>query len=336
MASIERLNLKSYLIKLLIFFGIAFLSAVIGLWAGPIKMSLSDVLSTLFSSDTTKTYYQIIWEIRLPRVLFALAVGGGLSIAGAVFQAMLMNPLAEPYILGISSGGTFGAVLSFVIGASLVGTQLFSFSGAFLVMILVFVLGKRFGELEPNVLLLTGVMIGAFFSAAILLLMTLLNDSLRTAVFWLIGNLSIAPKENLVFVLPVTLIVSFILTMNSNKYNLLSLGIDTAKQLGVNTVAVKNITYVITSIMIGALVSVSGIIGFVGLLIPHICRLIFGTDNRVVFPASFFIGAAYLTLADTLARTLVAPSELPVGAITALIGAPVFVYLLKQKFNVRI
>ena len=336
MASIERLNLKSYLIKLLIFFGIAFLSAVIGLWAGPIKMSLSDVLSTLFSSDTTKTYYQIIWEIRLPRVLFALAVGGGLSIAGAVFQAMLMNPLAEPYILGISSGGTFGAVLSFVIGASLVGTQLFSFSGAFLVMILVFVLGKRFGELEPNVLLLTGVMIGAFFSAAILLLMTLLNDSLRTAVFWLIGNLSIAPKENLVFVLPVTLIVSFILTMNSNKYNLLSLGIDTAKQLGVNTVAVKNITYVITSIMIGALVSVSGIIGFVGLLIPHICRLIFGTDNRVVLPASFFIGAAYLTLADTLARTLVAPSELPVGAITALIGAPVFVYLLKQKFNVRI
>ena len=336
MASIERLNLKSYLIKLLIFFGIAFLSAVIGLWAGPIKMSLSDVLSTIFSSDTTKTYYQIIWEIRLPRVLFALAVGGGLSIAGAVFQAILMNPLAEPYILGISSGGTFGAVLSFVIGASLVGTQLFSFAGAFLVMILVFVLGKRFGELEPNVLLLTGVMIGAFFSAAILLLMTLLNDSLRTAVFWLIGNLSIAPKENLVFVLPVTLIVSFILTMNSNKYNLLSLGIDTAKQLGVNTVAVKNITYVITSIMIGALVSVSGIIGFVGLLIPHICRLIFGTDNRVVLPASFFIGAAYLTLADTLARTLVAPSELPVGAITALIGAPVFVYLLKQKFNVRI
>ncbi len=336
MASIERLNLKSYLIKLLIFFGIAFLSAVIGLWAGPIKMSLSEVLSTLFSSDTTKTYYQIIWEIRLPRVLFALAVGGGLSIAGAVFQAILMNPLAEPYILGISSGGTFGAVLSFVIGASLIGTQLFSFAGAFLVMILVFVLGKRFGELEPNVLLLTGVMIGAFFSAAILLLMTLLNDSLRTAVFWLIGNLSIAPKENLVFVLPVTLIVSFILTMNSNKYNLLSLGTDTAKQLGVNTVAIKNITYVITSIMIGALVSVSGIIGFVGLLIPHVCRLILGTDNRVVLPASFFIGAAYLTLADTLARTLVAPSELPVGAITALIGAPVFVYLLKQKFNVRI
>lgn len=336
MASIERLNLKSYLIKLLIFFGIAFLSAVIGLWAGPIKMSLSDVLSTLFSSDTTKTYYQIIWEIRLPRVLFALAVGGGLSIAGAVFQAILMNPLAEPYILGISSGGTFGAVLSFVIGASLVGTQLFSFAGAFLVMILVFVLGKRFGELEPNVLLLTGVMIGAFFSAAILLLMTLLNDSLRTAVFWLIGNLSIAPKENLVFVLPVTLIVSFILTMNSNKYNLLSLGTDTAKQLGVNTVAVKNTTYVLASIMIGTLVSVSGIIGFVGLLIPHVCRLIFGTDNRVVLPASFFIGAAYLTLADTLARTLVAPSELPVGAITALIGAPVFVYLLKQKFNVRI
>lgn len=336
MASIERLDLKSYLFKLLVFFIVAFIAGVIGLWAGPIKMSLGDVLSTLFSSDTSKTFYQIIWEIRLPRVLFGLAVGGGLSIAGAVFQAILMNPLAEPYILGISSGGTFGAVLSFVIGASIVGTQLFSFIGALLVMILVFVLGKRFGELEPNVLLLTGVMIGAFFSAAILLLMTLLNDSLRTAVFWLIGNLSIAPKENLVFVLPVTIVVSFILTLNSNKYNLLSLGTDTAKQLGVNSNAVKNITYVLTSIMIGALVSVSGIIGFVGLLIPHVCRLLFGTDNRVVLPASFFLGAAYLTLADTLARTIVAPSELPVGAITAIIGAPIFIYLLRQKFNVKV
>lgn len=336
MASIERLNLRSYLLKLIIFFLIAFLSAVIGLWAGTIKMSLSDVLSTLFSSDATKTYYQIIWEIRLPRVLFALAIGGGLSIAGAVFQAMLINPLAEPYILGISSGGTFGAVLSFVIGASFVGTQLFSFLGAFLVMILVFVLGKRFGELEPDVLLLTGVMIGAFFSAAILLLMTLLNDSLRTAVFWLIGNLSIAPKENLIFVLPVTLVVGFILTMNSSKYNLLSFGTDTAKQLGVNTTVIKNVTYVLTSIMIGTLVSVSGIIGFVGLLIPHVCRSIFGIDNRVVLPASFFIGAAYLTLADTLARTLISPSELPVGAITALIGAPIFIYLLKQKFHAKV
>ena len=263
----------------------------------------------------------------MPRILYAVAVGGGLSIAGAVFQAILMNPLAEPYILGISSGGTFGAVLSFLIGASFLGTQLFSFAGALVVMLLVFFLGKRFGELEPNVLLLTGVMVGAFFSAAILLMMTLLNDSLRTAVFWLMGNLSIADKDNLKFVLPVTFVVSFLLMLNSNKYNLLSLGADSAKQLGVNTTVFRNYTYLLSSLMIGTLVSVSGIIGFVGLLVPHVCRMIFGVDNRVVLPASFFFGASYLILCDTLARTLISPSELPVGAVTAIIGAPfLFIY----------
>ena len=164
-------------------------------------------------------------------------------------------------------------------------------------------------------------------------MMTLLNDSLRTAVFWLIGNLSLAEKDNLVFVLPLTLIVVLILILLSNKFNILSMGSDTAKQLGLEVSRLKNFTYILVSLMIGTIVSVSGIIGFVGCLIPHICRMIFGTDNRIVFPASFFIGAAYLTFADTIARTIAAPVELPVGAITALIGAPVFIYLLRKKFN---
>lgn len=333
MAEVKRLSISGYAARLILFLLIACAAALIGLWAGPIKIGFGDLVAALFTNNANQTLSQIIFEIRLPRVLFAVAVGGGLSIAGAVFQAMLMNPLAEPYILGISSGGTFGAVLSFLIGASFIGTQLFSFAGALIVMMIVFVLGKRFGELDPNVLLLTGVMVGAFFSAAILLMMTLLNDSLRTAIFWLIGNLSIAEKENLKFVLPVSLIVSFLLVLNSNKYNLLSLGVDTAKQLGVNTSFLRNYTYLLTSLMIGVLVSVSGIIGFVGLLIPHVCRMIFGVDNRIVLPASFFIGAAYLTLTDTIARTLISPSELPVGAVTALIGAPIFIYLLRKRFN---
>ena len=310
-------------------------AVMIGLWVGPVKISFGDLLTALFHPLPDQTVTQIIWEIRIPRVLFAITVGGGLSIAGAVFQAMLMNPLAEPYILGISSGGTFGAILSFLVGVSFWGTQLFSFAGAILVMFLVFVLSRRFGELEPNVLLLTGVMIGAFFSAAILLLITLLNDSLRTAVFWLMGNLSIAPKESLKYVVPITIVVSVILSINSNKYNLMSLGDDTAKQLGLNVSFVKNTTYILASIMIGSIVSVSGVVGFVGLLIPHLCRMIFGVDNRVVVPASFFLGAAYLALADTVARTIVAPMELPVGAVTAFIGAPIFIYLLKQNFKTR-
>lgn len=333
MAAVKRLSLGGYLTRLIIFFLIMCVAVIIGLSAGPVKIGLYDLLAAFFSNNSDQTFAQIIFDIRLPRVLYAIAVGGGLSIAGAVFQAILMNPLAEPYILGISSGGTFGAVLSFLIGASFIGTQLFSFAGALVVMLLVFVLGKRFGELEPNVLLLTGVMVGAFFSAAILLMMTLLNDSLRTAVFWLMGNLSIADKDNLIFVLPVTFVVSFLLILNSNKYNLLSLGADSAKQLGVNTNVFRNYTYLLSSLMIGTLVSVSGIIGFVGLLVPHVCRMIFGVDNRIVLPASFFFGASYLILCDTLARTLISPSELPVGAVTAIIGAPVFIYLLRKRFN---
>jgi len=335
MESIKRLDFSRFLfLNLAMAFGLLLIS-LIALAAGPTSIKISSLLNALFFSEGDTTVTQIIFEIRLPRVLFAISVGGGLSIAGAVFQAMLMNPLAEPYILGISSGGTFGAVLSFLLGLSFIGTQTFAFGGSILVMLLVFVLGKRFGELEPNRLLLSGVMIGAFFSAGILLMMTLLNDSLRTAVFWLIGNLSIAEKDNLIFVLPSTFVVIIILITLSHKFNILSMGSDTAKQLGLNVSGLKNLTYVLVSLMVGTLVSISGIIGFVGLLIPHVCRMIFGTDNRIVFPASFFIGAAYLTFADTIARTIAAPVEIPVGAITALIGAPVFIYLLRKKFNYK-
>ena len=334
MAAASRLTFYGFLTRIVILLFVVIVAAFIGLMIGPVNIGLKEFFSAVFSPESNSTTSQIIYDIRLPRVIYAIAVGGGLSIAGAVFQALLMNPLAEPYILGISSGGTFGAILSFLIGVSFIGTQLFSFAGALSVMILVFILGKRFGELEPNVLLLSGIMVGAFFSAAILLLMGLLNDSLRTAVFWLIGNLSIADKSNIVFVLPITLIVSTLLILQSNKYNVLSLGNDNAKQLGVNTTFLRNSTYILTSIMIGTLVSVSGIIGFVGLLVPHVCRMIFGVDNRIVVPASFFIGAAYLTLADTIARSIIAPAELPVGAVTALIGAPVFVYLLRKRFKV--
>jgi iron complex transport system permease protein len=330
MEGIKRLDFSTYL--LIIFSLVIFLigSFLIGILIGPTSISFKEFSAAIFTNDN-QTISQIIFEIRLPRVLFAISVGGGLSIAGAVFQSVLLNPLAEPYILGISSGATFGAVLSFIIGLTFIGTQVFSFGGALLVISLVYLLGKRYGELEPNQLLLSGVMIGAFFSAGILLLMILLNDSLRMAVYWLVGNLSLAKKENLIFILPITFVVSLFLILNSYKYNLLSLGDESAQQLGLNVKRIKKISYIGVSLMVGTLVSVSGIIGFVGLLIPHVCRMIFGTDNRIVFPASFFIGAGYLTIADTIARTVAAPIEIPVGAITAIIGAPVFIYLLRKR-----
>lgn len=302
---------------------------------GSVHINISQLFDILSGNSIEENLKQIILYIRLPRILYSLIIGGGLSIAGAVFQAILMNPLAEPYILGISSGGTFGAVFSFVLGLSFGFTQLFSLSGAILVMLLVFYLGKRYGDLEPNTLLLSGVMVGAFFSAAILLVIIFLEDSLRTAVFWMVGSLSFARNDNLLFVAMITLLIASYFTLNSYKYNILALGNESAQSLGINVRFLKNSTYFSASILVGSIVSVSGIIGFVGLLVPHICRLIWGFDNRIIIPASFLVGAIYLMIADTIARNIISPSELPVGAITAVIGAPVFIYLLKTRFKMN-
>lgn len=333
MAQLNRLTVKQQLFAIVSLLILSLLFAFAALFIGTVHISIFDFFDLIFSQSGNNTFKTILSDIRLPRIVLAFAVGGGLSVAGAAFQAILMNPLAEPYILGISSGGAFGAVLSFLIGASFFVTQIFSFSGALIVIVIVFVLGKRFGELEPNTLLLTGVMTGAFLSALILIMISLLNESLRSAIFWLMGNLSNASSETSYYILIITVLISLLLILNSNKYNILTLGTESAHHLGVNTKFVRNYTYILSSILVGAIVSVSGVIGFVGLLIPHICRTVFGPDNRIVLPASFFAGAAFLIFADTFARVIISPAELPVGAITALFGAPVFIYMLRKKFT---
>ncbi len=333
MARTERLTKINFLVYVGILFVVTVAVALFSLTTGAVEIPASKIFSVLAGTGENSVFEKIIFEIRLPRILMAVAVGGGLSVAGAVFQAILMNPLAEPYILGISSGGSFGAVLSFVLGLSFFGTQVFAFAGALIVVFIVFLLGRRFGEIEPGVLLLSGVMVGAFFGAGILVMTTMLDTSLRTAVFWLIGSLSFAETENLYFVLPVTLLATAVLVLNSYKYNVLALGSGGAKQLGINTNRVKNTAYVFASLLVGSVVSISGIIGFVGLIIPHVSRMLFGQDYRIIIPSSFFLGASFLILADTLARNIMSPAELPVGAVTAIIGAPVFVYLLRKRFN---
>ncbi len=333
MANTQRITITKFLFLTTLLLVLTLIVALFALSIGSVNISVKDIITSFFNSKNS-TVHQIIFDIRLPRILFAFAIGGGLSVAGAVFQAMLLNPLAEPYILGISSGGSFGAVLSFLLGISFWGTQLFAFAGALIVILLVFSLGRRFGEIEPDVLLLSGVMIGAFFAAGILLMTTMLDNSLRMAVLWLIGSLSFASNQTLIYVLPITFITVILLTLNAQKYNVISLGSESAKQLGINTKLVMNETYILTSIMVGSIVSVSGIIGFVGLIIPHISRMILGQDYRLIIPSSFFIGAMFLIIADTIARTIISPSEIPVGAVTALIGAPVFIYLLRKRFNI--
>jgi iron complex transport system permease protein len=331
----KSLKLGSLITQLSLLFSLTVVVAIVSLSLGSVNTNITEILNVFFGNSDNPQLSQIILKIRLPRILFAVFIGGGLSIAGAVFQAILMNPLAEPYILGISSGGTFGAVLSMVLGLTFIGTQFLAFSGAFLVMLLVFFLGKRYGDLEPNTLLLSGVMVGAFFSALILLLIIFLNESLRTAIYWMIGSLTFVKSDNLIFISIITILVSLYLVFNSHKFNILALGNETAKTLGVNSTFLKNSTYFAASLLVGTLVSVSGIIGFVGLLVPHVCRLIWGVDNRIIIPTSFFIGAIYLTIADTIARTIISPAELPVGAITAILGAPVFIYLLRTRFTMN-
>ncbi|MBK8944965.1 MAG: iron ABC transporter permease [Ignavibacteriae bacterium] len=334
MGKFKPLNKFSLILNLSLFAFLTILIGIISLTIGTVEISFWETINTLLGNSAHEKFNQIIFQIRLPRILFAILVGGGLSITGTVFQAILMNPLAEPYILGISSGGTFGAILAILIGLTFLGTQIFAFLGALTVMFLVFFLGKRFGEINGNILLLSGVMIGAFFSAAILLLVIFLDSSLRTAVFWMIGSLSFANSENLIFVAIIVLIISVFLSINSNKYNILALGDESAKSLGINSSREKKIAYFASSILIGIVVSVSGIIGFVGLTIPHLCRLIWGNDNRKIVPISFFVGAIYLTIADTIARIAVSPAELPVGSVTAIIGAPIFIFLLRRTTRI--
>ena len=312
---------------------ILFVTGIAGLSVGSVPVSFTNVVNSLFNCDCVDAMERaIILDIRLPRLLLAMVVGAGLSIAGAVLQALLRNPLAEPYILGISSGGTVGAILAIGLatGSGLLVTPLASLTGSILVMVLVYSLGHRHGQLDTNALLLAGVMVGAFFNAAVLLVIALFNQELRNSFLWLMGNLSSANLESLAVISPLIILASGFLLLQSKNYNLIATGAETALQLGVDVKKIKRLSYLLASLITGLVVSVSGVIGFVGLIIPHICRMIFGPDHRLLLPASVLLGASFMIVADILSRILLAPTEIPVGAITAAIGAPLFVWLLKR------
>ncbi len=330
--------LKTSRIKITLFFLFALLAvSFFALTVGSVNIGFKEVWSAFFGK-ADKTVDAILFELRLPRILLAVAVGGGLSVAGAVLQAVLKNPLAEPYILGVSSGGTFGAMLSMLLGLSFFFTQIFAFAGSLLVIGLIIFLGNKFGlSFRPTTILLSGVMIGAFFGAAILIALTLMRENLQTAVFWLVGTLSFAAPESSVYVFFFSLAVALFLISRSYGLNLISLDNDDSYTLGINVRRERIIQLAASGILTGGLVAVSGVIGFVGMITPHIIRNKFGFDNRIVLPLSFIAGAIILVVADTFARTIILPSELPVGAITAVFGAPLFIWFLKKKdyyFNV--
>ena len=278
----------------------------------------------------------ILWDIRLPRILLALFVGMALSLAGATFQALLRNPLADPYNLGVSGGAALGNVIALSLGASFPVASASAFVTAVLTMLTIYSLSRTYGKLSNATLLLSGVIFNAFAISVIMIMFNFLapQDS-RNILFLLIGSLDAENWTTVAVVGGSVLIGFFALWRMAYPLNLLLLGEDVAMSLGLPVESYRRALFFLTSFMIGAAVSVSGLIGFVGLCIPHITRLCFGSDHRVLLPASGLLGASFLILADTLARTLLSTSsfqtELPVGVITTLVGAPFFIFLLKRS-----
>jgi iron complex transport system permease protein len=275
----------------------------------------------------------IVLKIRLPRILLAGLVGFSLSMGGVVFQALLRNPLADPFILGVSSGAAFGAILGIFLGFSFtLGIPSMAFAGALFTVYLVLAIGSRNMGIESSSILLTGVIINAFFTAIIMFFVSAAADSrLHAMLYWLYGDLSQSRLGPLALLAPVLALAFAVLFCYARDLNLLTAGEETAFQLGVDVERAKRLCLLIVSLMIGLTVSFSGLIGFVGLILPHLARMAFGADHRLLLPAASLGGAIFLIAADTLARTIISPSELPVGVITAFLGAPFFIYLLKSR-----
>ena len=307
---------------------------ILGLSTGSSGGGVKAVWDSVFTKDTGQTISgTIIWSIRFPRVLLAILVGAALSLGGLVFQALLRNPLAEPYILGISGGSAIGAILGILMGLSrFPGVSLTAFMGSLATLFLILVLSSGKSILIKDSLLLSGVMVNAFCSAVIMFLISMAQDSrLHNIMFWLMGDLSSADLFQ-VGVLAAMLLPCFVLIFClSRAMNLILLGNEMALSMGVNIKAVNLTLLITTSLMVSATVSHCGLIGFVGLVIPHLLRLVLGPDHRVLIPACVLGGGSYIVLCDVLARSLSSQGEMPAGVITAMVGAPLFIILLKRS-----
>lgn len=314
-----------------------FVIALVAVAVGSEHVGISAILKIAASeitgraADVEPEQRKIITELRIPRVMMAMIVGAALAVAGAAYQALLRNPLADPAILGVSSGAAIGALAATIFAESLpVSRPIAAFIGAVVTIAIVYALGQGGQGSSFERLILAGVIMNALLSSIVIFLVTTASGSKqRNVLSWLIGDLS-SGEPLLPFI--AALILAGILTiyLNARSLNLLMVGEQDALALGVEVDRVKLIVYIAASLVTGAAVAVSGAIGFVGLIVPHAVRLAGGSDNRLVVPASALAGGAFLLLADAVARSVVAPLELHIGVITALVGAPVFIYLLRR------
>jgi iron complex transport system permease protein len=314
-------------ILLLALIGLA--SLVVALAAGSLPVSAADVGRALLG-DTSDVAAEVVRELRLPRAMAAFACGGLLALAGALMQVLLRNPLADPYVLGISGGASVGALSAMLFGLPLLLVNGGAFAGALAATLLVFGLARGDGSWTQTRLLLTGVIVAAGCGAAVALILSIAPENkLRGMLFWLMGDLSHAASPwPALAMLALGLLAALPF---SRDLNLLARGDLTARALGVPVARLRGGVYVLAALATAAAVTTTGSVGFVGLIVPHLVRLSVGNDQRVLLPAAALAGGALLTLADTLARTIVAPQQLPVGVLTALIGVPVFLYLLTRS-----
>lgn len=299
-----------------------------------ILMSKIPFINKLLNVDNiSETHKLIIINIRLPRIILSALIGAGLSVVGCVFQAIFKNPMADPYVLGISSGSALGASISIVMGFSsmalgIAGTTLFAFIGAIFTTVLVYFIAKTGTKLPTNTLLLAGVSVSFLFSSINSLIMIFNRDRVEQIVFWTMGSLASATWKQVISLFLFVIIGFILIIIYSRDLNLMLMGDETACSLGIEVNFVKKFLLIVSSIIIASCVSVSGVIGFVGLIVPHITRMIVGPNHKVLIPFSTLGGAIFMIICDTLSRILAPPAEIPVGAITALFGAPYFIYLL--------
>lgn len=322
----------------------AIVAATLGLVLGPIPLSttgaIAEVLDRLtglhVATGLTSVEAAVVWQIRAPRVALGLLVGGMLAMAGGAYQGVFRNPLADPYLLGIAAGAGLGATIAIGAGAEgatgpLAWVPIAAFAGALCAVGLTYLLGVRGGERSPATLLLAGIAVSSMLTALQTYLQLRQTQTLRDVYSWILGDLSTAGWYEVVLLLPYVVVSGAILLAYRRRLDVLAVGDDEAASLGIDVGRTRLIVLAAASLGTAAAVSVSGLIGFVGIIVPHAVRMLGGTSYRSVLPLSFVGGGAFLVLADLLARTVLAPSELPIGVVTAVLGGPFFVLILRQR-----
>ncbi len=317
----------------LLLLGLAVAVLLLCLALGTVSVPLGDLVSWLTGGELGDTHRLILARLRLPRLVMAGLMGCSLSISGVVLQGVLRNPLAEPFILGVSGGAASGAVTALALGmSSLWFISSAAFVGALITVFLVMVLARRQGRRDTATLVLTGVMVNAFCTALIMFFISTVSENkVHAIMFWLYGDLSEASLMQVRILAPAVISGSLVLLYHARQLNLLSAGDLAAASLGVDTERLKVVLFTVIGVLVGVTVSLCGLVGFVGLMVPHLVRISLGHDNRLVLPAAALFGASFLMAADTVARIVISPAQIPVGVVTAALGAPFFVMLLARR-----